>query len=31
VVHITAEHEQDIRRDIDVFLEELSNDVKDKN
>ena len=31
VVHITAEHEQDIRRDIDVFLEEVSNDVKDKN
>ena len=29
VVHITSEKEQDIRRDIDIFLEELSNDVKD--
>ena len=29
VVHITAEKEPDIRREIDVFLEKLSNDVKD--
>ena len=30
VVHITSEHEQDIRKDIDGFLEELANDVKDR-